>query len=101
MARQCFYIPEDQFVPGRGYIPSLVTEDEPGHSPMSGRGEFSEPWYWGMDIDTARRIAAEANARDFGLTPEQVDAIISSSIAASIRVDSARDRLNARLAYGV
>lgn len=92
--RMCFYIVEGQFHPTNGYIPSLVTEDEPGHSPMAGRGELSEPWYWGTDLETARRVCAMVNLEDFGLTEEDAADIVASSIGASIRTDAHRQRVS-------
>ena len=84
--RQCFAIFPDQFDEG-GFIPSLVTEGEAGHQPLRGHGRLSTPWYWGVDYETAKRVCEKANADDFGLTPEQVQEIVHSSIAAQIRGD--------------
>lgn len=93
--RYCFFIDESMYTPN-GYIPSVVTEDEPGHSPMMGKGELSQPWYWGKDIDTAKRIARESNEK-LGLSDDDVDEIVTSSITAAIRQqgreDAARERL--------
>ncbi len=94
-ARKCFAIIEGQFHPDHGYVPSLVTEDEPGHVPMMGNGDESEPWYWGATVEQARAVCAEANLKDFGLTPADTKAIIDSSVAASIRVDAARESAHA------
>jgi hypothetical protein len=81
--RKCFYIPADAFVPGKGWIPSLVTENEPGHAPLAGDGSyFAEPWYWGMTFQEARTIAAAENAK-LGLTEQDVNDIIISSMRAS------------------
>ena len=63
-------------------IPSLVTEGEPGHSPLTGNGGCAQPWKWGTDYNRAEQIAAEANA-DKGLTTEDVIEIRLSSLAAS------------------
>jgi hypothetical protein len=82
--RQCYYIPPDHstFEPGNGFVPALVTEGEPGYGLMAGNGPFSSPWYWGMEIDAAKKFAEEANARDFGLTPEEAVSIVLSSMRA-------------------
>lgn len=93
--RTAFYVDESMYTPN-GYIPSLVTEGEPGHSPMIGSGELSEPWYWGQDIDTAKRIAAKANA-DKGLSEQDVEDIIHSSIVASVQQDGRRAAAEERL----
>ncbi len=95
--RHCFVILDSQFHPERGFVPSLVTEGEPGHSPMAGRGELSEPWYWGTDIETARRICAKANLDDFGLDQDAADEIVASSVGASIIADASRARVEADL----
>jgi hypothetical protein len=79
--RSCYWINESQEPdPERGYIPSVVTEGEPGHSPLSGNGAHAAPWYWG-NLESARRIAFEENQR-LGLTDEDVMAIVLSSMAA-------------------
>lgn len=90
--RQCFYIPIDQFHPELGYIPSLVVEGEPGHTPMAGQGELSEPWYWGTDYETAQRTCARVNRDDFGLSEEEAAEIVASSVGASIALDARRQR---------
>lgn len=64
-----------------GYIPSIVTENQPGHSPLSGNGEAAQPWYWGHDLGKAREIAAEYNAR-MGYDPDAVREVLTSSFAA-------------------
>lgn len=79
--RKCFYIPTDAFVEGKGFVPSLVTEGEPGHSPLVGNGDFAEPWYWGDTYEKAQAIAAAENAK-LGLTPDDVLTIILGSMGA-------------------
>lgn len=96
MARKCFYIPVDQHVPGKGYVPSLVTENEAGHAPLTGQGELSEPWFWGDDYEKACEIARQENAR-LGLTEDDVQEIIESSVAASMRQDGARAEVERKL----
>lgn len=93
-ARRCFYIPEGQCHPDRGYIPSIVTEGEPGHSPLIGNGEYAEPWYWG-DLEQATRIAIEANAK-LGLTEQDAKEIVASSIGASIKADAQKTKADDR-----
>lgn len=78
--RKCFYIPVEQF-DENGYIPSLVTEDEPGHSPMKGNGEGSSPWYWGKTYKEAQEMAEEAN-RELDISPEDAAEIVASSMRA-------------------
>lgn len=78
--RSAFYVDETMKTE-HGYVPSLVTEGEPGHAPLVGNGDHASPWYWGQDIETARRVAAEANAQ-LGLTPQDVLEIVLSSMTA-------------------
>lgn len=78
-ARQCFFIPVDAHVPGKGYVPSIVTEGEPGHAPLVGNGEHAEPWYWGQTYHEASQIAAVENHK-LGLSHEDVAAIVLSSM---------------------
>ncbi len=96
--RQCFYIPPGQSHPTKGYVPSLVTEDEAGHAPLAGRGELSEPWFWGTDYDQAVKICDKANLDSFGLRPEEAKEIVASSVAASIRGDARVEHGQAELA---
>jgi hypothetical protein len=79
--RQAFYVDETMQTE-HGFIPSVVTEDEPGHTPLRGNGPLASPWYWGDDIATARSITAQANTA-LGLTDSDVRDIIASSFRAS------------------
>ena len=85
--RHAFYIDETMWTE-HGYIPSIVTEDEPGHTPMRGNGPHASPWYWGHDLATARTIAAEANTA-LGLSDRDVRDIITSSFRASATIAEA------------
>jgi len=78
--RWCYAIMVGQTSEGQ-YVPSVVVENEAGHSPMLGRGEFSVPWRWGSDYDKAKEIAAQANEA-IGISPEDASAIVASSIRA-------------------
>lgn len=79
--RQCFFIPVDQF-DENGYIPSMITEDEPGHAPLTGNGPASSPWYWGKTYVEAKAVAQAENER-LGLDVKAVAEIIMSSMRAS------------------
>ena len=79
--RTCIFVSETMLTKD-GYIPSVVTEDEPGHAPLTGNGDFARPWYWGHDIVEARRLAREYNEQ-LGLSEDDVQAIILSSMRAS------------------
>lgn len=80
--RQCFYIPASAYVEGRGFVPSLVTENEPGHCPMTGNGECAEPWYWGDTYERAQEVCDRVNLDRYGLTPKAATRIVASSMAA-------------------
>jgi hypothetical protein len=79
--RTCFYIPTDAYVDGKGFIPSVVTEGEPGHAPLAGNGDLAQPWYWGMTYDEAKAHAEAENAK-LGLTPDDISDIVLSSMTA-------------------
>lgn len=78
--RICFYIIEGQMDDGQ-YVPSVVTENEAGHTPMMGRDEFASPWHWGATREEADDACGKANA-EMGLTSEDVTHIVASSMAA-------------------
>jgi hypothetical protein len=78
---QCFYIPADQFAE-QGWIPSVVTEGQPGHQPLMGNGPQAQPWHWGRTYREAVHICNLENAQAFGLTPADAAAIVASSMAA-------------------
>jgi hypothetical protein len=78
--RQCFYIPVEQF-DENGYIPSLVTEGQPGHAPLTGNGPGASPWYWGKTYAEAQRVCAGQNAKR-GISPKDAAEIVFSSMAA-------------------
>lgn len=77
--RRCFFIPTDAYVEGKGFVPSLVTENEPGHSPLTGNGDFAAPWYWGSTYEKAKALADTENTK-LGLTADDVTEIIASSM---------------------
>lgn len=79
--RTCFYVDESMHTPN-GYVPAIVTEGEPGYQPLIGRDESAEPWYWGNDINTARRLCEEANHQQ-GISADAAREIVRSSMAAS------------------
>jgi hypothetical protein len=88
----CYYIPEaqDPTLFG-GYVPSLVIENEPGHSPMLGQGPCSSPWVWGKTLDHAQQVCAATNAKR-GITEERALEIVMSSIGASMRTKTFMER---------
>lgn len=90
--RTCLWVDETCWTPN-GYVPALVVEDEAGYTPMMGRGEHAQPWYFGRDIDTARKLVAESNA-ERGLSEQDVDDIVVSSMRAQSRAEAAARRWN-------
>ena len=87
--RYCFYVPEDALVPGEGFRPSVVFEDVSGHFPngtwpYEGKPGQSRPWFWGFDLQQAKRICDEKNA-ELGITKEEATRIVASSMGARER----------------
>jgi len=99
--RRCYWVPYDAFVPERGYVPSVVVEDEAGHSPLVGTGECSESWFWGMTHEQAKKVCDDANRRTFGLDPEEANEIVSSSLAAQFRLEAARREVDRKMGRDV
>lgn len=57
----------------------ISMKNEPGHSPLTGRGEGATPWYWGKTLEEARKVCAAANLRR-GITEEDAIKIVTSSM---------------------
>lgn len=79
--RTCYFIPHDAGTPD-GFIPSLVTENQPGHSPMTGNNT-QVPWFWGHTYEEAEATANSVNKRN-GITPTDAAEIICSSMFAKL-----------------
>ena len=84
--RQCYYISGTQPTEasdGEGFIPSLVTKDEPGHQLMSGNSdELQAPWVWGPSLEEAHTTADIMNEM-MGITKKDAAKIVASSMAVS------------------
>jgi hypothetical protein len=79
----CYYIDPTQVPdPEHGYVPSVVTRNEPGHAPLTGNGACAQPWYWGKTYPEADRYCVKANEK-IGVSPAEAAMIILSSIMAS------------------
>jgi len=77
MPRTCFIILADQR-DGEGYIPSVVTEGEYGHSPLTGNGACAAPWHWGKTWETAQDTCRQENSK-LGLgVADVIDITLSS-----------------------
>jgi hypothetical protein len=96
--RRCFHILVGQSHPEYGYVPSLVVENEAGHTPMTGRGELSRPWYWGTEYDRAKQICDQVNQEMFGLSHGDAADIVMSSMAASHRSEARGAQFRVELA---
>jgi hypothetical protein len=79
-SRWCYYIPEDQY-DEHGYIPSIVTEGQPGHAPLAGNGTASRPWYWGKTLEEAIARCTAENAA-LGISPRDALDMLFSSMQA-------------------
>lgn len=79
--RQCFIVLPDQY-DEHGFIPSLVTEGEYGHAPLSGDpAKLQSPWYWGTTYEKARELCAKMNRETFKLDEIETANIVASSMA--------------------
>lgn len=76
--QHCYAVFHNQF-DENGYVPSLITRDEAGHSPMLGNGECSSPWYWGKTFEQAEAVCRRVN-ECMGLSEQDVAEIIASSM---------------------
>ena len=88
--RICYYIPADGHIEGRGYRVSIVTENEPGHSPTGtwpyeGRPDQTLPYFWGDDFEAAKLVARDENDR-LGLSERDAFDIVTSSMRGRGRV---------------
>lgn len=82
----CYWInPSQDAEATNGYVPSIVIEGESGHYPLMGRSAFASPWIFGQTLEAAERVASHLNTEKLHLTPERVDAIVTSSLLASFR----------------
>lgn len=78
----CVYVDAGQYPDDHGgFVPSVVVKDEAGHYPMLGK-DGASPWVWGPDYKSANKVAEEYNRDRLGLTQDQVDEIIISSMTA-------------------
>ncbi len=81
--RWCYYIPavQDTDLHG-GFVPSLVVENESGHSPMTGATGKEAPWVWGKTLEQAEATARAVNAKR-GISERDALMIVASSMGAS------------------
>lgn len=87
--RFCYYVPADSYIKGHGYRASIVFENEDGHRPTGtwpyeGKRGQTMPYFWGHDLKDAEVVADEMNRR-LGLSQEDVNEIINSSMMSSLK----------------
>ncbi len=78
--RYCFNVLQTQVAPNGEYRALIVKENEPGFNLTD--------WTWGKDFKAAEAIAAKRNAT-LGLSPDQCQEIVDSSIMAQMRQQGA------------
>lgn len=78
--RQCFVILATEYDEGFGYVPCLVTENEPGYGAMRGNGEGATPWYWGKTMERAEEVCAHFNQERYGISKATATRIVCSSM---------------------
>lgn len=79
----CYFVGVDCYVEGKGWRPSIVFENEPGHYPNGG-GDV-EPWYWGRyrsDYQLAQDTCREKN-KHMGVDEDEALHIVASSMSVS------------------
>ncbi len=80
--RQCFWLLESEPSTSHPnhYRVCQVTENKPGYRPTGGgEGDQAvEPWYWD------HQTCAAMNEKRHGLTPEEVDKIVASSMFCNV-----------------
>ncbi|GAA3751449.1 hypothetical protein [Micromonospora maritima] len=63
----------------RGYRPVMIVEGERGFHEQGDPERLQEPWYFGHDFRTAKRLVDEANER-LGISPEEALKIVFASM---------------------
>jgi hypothetical protein len=91
--RWCYYIPADGYVEGQGFRVSIVFEYEAGHYPTGDdawiKGDHSKrkPWFWGSQLNEARKTAEDMNQRRLGLSPREAADIVTTSMSIKDKED--------------
>ncbi len=85
---QCYFIPGDQDITIHGgFVPSLVIENEAGHSPMIGNPDIHQtPWVWGTTYAQACDVCKYANEQR-GISVERAGEIVASSMRLNLDQD--------------
>ena len=79
--RFCYYIMEGQTTIDGGYIPSMIVENEAGHTPLTGPEAVGSSWVWAHNFEDAKQYASVMNTQ-LGLTQDDVMDIVASSMRA-------------------
>ena len=70
---------DESMLTDRGYRPVMVVEGESGFRQQGDPASLKEPWYFGHDYKTARRLVDEANRR-LGISPEEAREIVLDAL---------------------
>jgi hypothetical protein len=85
--RWCYWIPADGYVEGHGYRVSFVFEYESGHYPtgddawIAGDHGKRKPWFWGHDLQEARKVADDLNQERLALSPKDTALLVATSMS--------------------
>jgi hypothetical protein len=89
LAKCCYYI-DPSMVNNGHYEPVFVRRDVPGFNPTG--------YNYGTDFAHAKKLVDDLNTNLLGITPEQAEEIVGSSIRAQLRLqqhpDDADDNLD-------
>ena len=82
----CYYIePCQDPAEHGGFVPSIVFEDESGHSPLLGRGDCASAWVWGKTLEEAEKICKDLNLSKLGVDEREANRIVTKSMFGSVR----------------
>ena len=79
--RFCYYVnPVQDPADHGGYVPSMVTEGEPGHCPLTGDPKkLQSAWVWGKTLEEAEAVCDSQNEK-LGITKVEAFKIVGSSM---------------------
>jgi hypothetical protein len=76
-----YWVPAEPWKDTGKWVPSVIVEGVPGHTPMAGNGECAQPWYWGDSYLEAKATCDQVNA-ELGVTEAEMVRILFSSLRA-------------------
>lgn len=80
--RTAYLILETEYDPEKGFNPCIVKENESGY--------YRTDWFWGKNLDLAKEAARQKNEA-MGLTPQDVQDIVDSSLKLSFQNEDYSD----------